>query len=99
MVEAAAGSSVLGKRTHKEAQDQPRNGLRDEDTTHVNGPSNTDPNEVEYNAAGQRVTQKTLRGFVSTKDGKPLIFSSKSGKHAKSLWRDEQLYPTKLEQG
>ena len=40
-----------------------------------------------------------MRGFVSGKDGRPLIFSSRTGKHPKSLWRDEQLYPSKLEQG
>ena len=52
-------------------------------------PDSVNPNSVEYNSQGQRITQKTLRGFVSTKDGKPLLFSSRSGKHPKSLWRDE----------
>ena len=57
----------------------------------------TNPNNQEYNAQGQRVTQKTLRGFVSTKDGKPLLLSNRGGKHPKSLWRDEQLFPSMLE--
>ena len=32
-----------------------------------------------------------------TKIGKPLLFSSRMGKHPQSLWRDEQLFPTKLD--
>ena len=57
------------------------------------------PNTVEYNLQGQRVTQKTLRGFVSGKNGKPLLISSKGGKHPDSLWRDEQLFPSTLDPG
>ena len=63
--------------------------VTDVNETDANNVVVTNPNLQEYNASGQRVTQKTLRGFVSTKDGKPLLLSNRGGKHPKSLWRDE----------
>ncbi len=97
MVEQDTTSTILGKRTHKDVNEQSKDKATDQQTTDqiegvVNNPSapaGEDPSAIEYNSQGQRVTQKTLRGFVSTKDGKPLIFTSKLGKHPRSLWRDE----------
>ena len=101
--------TLLGKRTHAQATDQnnevgideimtdDKTAVTDANETDANNVVVTNPNLQEYNASGQRVTQKTLRGFVSTKDGKPLLLSNRGGKHPKSLWRDEQLFPSMLE--
>ena len=88
----------MGKRTHAQAvEGQADNADMEQDKSVDKGTEDTGQNDQskepdnagsEINAQGQRIAQKTLRTFVSTKNGQPYLIT-KNGKHPDSLWRDE----------